>query len=404
MFKHQIKGILGNMLLNTFAAAVPGLILQMIVLPFLARTLGATHYGLLITLLSVLNLIPATLGNSLNNIKLLYRKKYEDEHVKGDFQIILLTECIVSIVFVVLFACFYTRNFPDFSFVNYLLLAVFAVLWILREYYIVAFMLDIRYDCILINNIIMGAGFLLGIGLYHISGLWELVYILGYASSLGYIFLKTDLWKERLTKTHLFKYICKENIIYVLACLLYRVTSYADKMLLFPIIGGALLSVYHTATLSGKIISMVITPVSGVMLAYLSKMNNSRGERSFHQILKIGSVVCLAVYFVCLLVSRPILGLLYPQFVEKAMLYIPVTTATVITGVMISLLNPFVLRYLSMTWQFVINIINVTAYIALAFVMMHFWGLWGFCMGCMIASFLKLLTIIVIYYKGIHRT
>lgn len=404
MLKRLFNSIWGNMLLNTFAAAIPVLILQVIVLPFFARTLAAVHYGLLLTLLSVLNFIPASLGNALNNIKLLYRKKYEDEHVSGDFQVILLAECIVSVVCVVLFTYIYTRDYPEFSFVNYLLLVIITVLWILREYYIVAFMLDIRYDCILINNIIMGTGFLLGIGLYHISGLWELVYILGYASSLVYIFLRTDLWKERLTKTHLFKCICKENIIYVLACLLYRVTSYADKMLLFPIIGGALLSVYHTATLSGKIMSMVITPISGVMLAYLSKMNNSRGERSFHQILKIGSVVCLIVYFVCLLVSRPILGLLYPQFIEEAMLYIPVTTATVITGGMISLLNPYVLRYLSMIWQFVINIINVTAYIALAFVMMHFWGLWGFCMGCMIASFIKLLTIIVIYYKGIHRT
>lgn len=403
MLKKIKEGIVGDMVLNTIAAAIPVVFLQLLVLPYLGREMDSEQYGLLLTLLSVFNLIPATLGASLNNIRLLYRKKYENENEQGDFQIILFSECIISIVLVVLLTLYYSHGYDSFNIINFCLIAIITILWILREYYTVAFLINIRYDCILINNIIMVVGYLLGVIIFGRTGYWEYIYILGYSFSLIYIMIKTDIWKERLIKTSLFEMTNRENAIYLIACLLYRMTSYADKMLLFPIIGGTFISIYHTATLSGKMISMFITPISGVMLTYLSRMNSSSGGKSFRQVLKIGTIVCVVIYFLCLIVSVPILEILYPQYSSAAMVYIPITTGTIILGVMASLLNPYVLRFLSMTWQFIINAITVISYIVLSFVLLHFWGLMGFCIGCMISSALKLLTIIIIYNKGEHR-
>lgn len=401
--KIKQNGIVVNMLLNTVAAAIPIVILQLVILPFVGKKVSADEYGLIVTLLALLNVVPATLGNALNNIRLLHRKEYEDNNCTGDYPILLLYEIVINAVVVILISVYYGKSLYSFNAIHYLLLVGVSILWLCREYFIVEYLLNLKYLSILINNIVLGIGYGIGTVLFLSFGYWELIYLIGYLFSMVYILLTTNIWKEKLIKTPLLKQTSKENVVYVIACLLYRLTSYADKMLLFPIIGGALVSVYYTATLSSKVISLLITPISSVMLAYLSRMGDKKGAKSFKQVLKIGSIICFIGYFACLLLSKPILKILYPQFYMDALRYIPITTVTIVINVLISLLNPFILRYLSMKWQLVINALTVVAYVGLSLLFFLIWGLMGFCVGCMLSSVLKIVSMLLIYKFASHR-
>ncbi|NBH71420.1 hypothetical protein D3Z51_05150 [Clostridiaceae bacterium] len=399
-------GIAGNMILNIVSGAISIVVLQLIILPYLGKAMDESSYGLLITILALLNVIPATLGNSLNNIRLLYQNRYEEENLEGDFSIMFIFEAIITWITVIGFSIYYFNQAESASDVilHLFMLGILSVVWIAREYLIVAFLLKLDYKKIFINNCLLACGYFLGVILFQFIKYWEIIYIAGYLASLTYIFKKTEIWHEELTKTRLFPIVLKENVIYIVASLLHRITSYADKMLLYPMIGGAEISVYHVATLSSKVITLIITPISGVMLSYLSRVRNSDANRSFRTVYILGIGVCITGYFVCLIASRPLLWILYPQYVERAMEYVPITTATVVIAVLISLINPYVLRFLTMKWQVVINFATVIVYVLVGLMLLKTNGLAGFCFGCMIANMAKLLIMTLIYLFAKKRT
>ena len=85
-----MKKIFFDMALNIFATAIPTFALQLIILPILARSMSDAKYGLLVTILAILNVVPSTMGNVLNNIRLLYNNDYIENGYEGDFNVILL--------------------------------------------------------------------------------------------------------------------------------------------------------------------------------------------------------------------------------------------------------------------------------------------------------------------------
>ena len=80
------KKIVLDMFLNIIAATVPVAVLQLVVYPVTAKNIGGNEYGLMLTIYSVWIMISNSLGNVLNNIRLLYDKDYKDD--KGDFNIL----------------------------------------------------------------------------------------------------------------------------------------------------------------------------------------------------------------------------------------------------------------------------------------------------------------------------
>ena len=110
MLKKLKNGVVGNMILNIIAGAVSVCSLQLIILPYLGRVMEETTYGLVVTLLSILNIIPATFGNSLNNIRLLYRKDYEQNNIVGDFNVILVIEALITLIVTIPLTFFYIEK------------------------------------------------------------------------------------------------------------------------------------------------------------------------------------------------------------------------------------------------------------------------------------------------------
>ncbi len=393
-----------NAILNTIATAIPVIILQLVILPILGRNIESSEYGLIITVLSILNVIPATLGNALNNIRLIFNNRYLEEQENGDFQIILLSEAVVNIILVILFSLYYFSNLNSPIPVSFhiFMIVIISILWLCREYYIVDFLIHLDYKKILVNNVLLAGGYIIGcfiVNYMNIWHIWEVIYISGYSASLFYIVSKTDIWKEKLVATPIFSRVFKENNIYIVSCILYRAISYADKMLLFPLLGGSNVTIYYVATLSGKVVNMLIMPLGGVVLAHITKKKEI-DLVSFNRMLIYGGGASIIGYGLCVLLSRPILGLLYPQYVDDSMNLIFVTTATICIGVLVSLINPYVLKIKPMKWQAIINGITLILYFISAVILLKSYGLIGFCVGCLIANVMKLFVLVFVFYSS----
>lgn len=390
------KKIAVDMLLNIVASAIPVFVLQLLILPSLASCMDADAYGLLVTLLALLNVVPATIGNVLNNIRLIYGNSEENlRGRKADYQVLLLLMALANLIVVAVVSYLYER---ELSAVSLILTLIVSELWLLREYYIVAFRIKINYTNIVISNLFLVVGYLIGFGAFFVLHRWQIIYILGYLFSLLYIFTRCDLWKESLSISPHFKEITWQTVLLLISGILTRITTYADKLLIFPVLGGAAVSVYYAATLSGKVISLTITPVSSVMLSYLSKAKK-KDEKIFNQVFLGSLFLCLIGYFICLALSRPILSLLYPAYVDEAMGYVFLTTGTSVLTALSSVINPFVLSFFDMKWQVSINATYMVVYVALSMSLLSILGLYGFCIGSLISIVTKLLLMLLIYTK-----
>ncbi|MGO1369928.1 lipopolysaccharide biosynthesis protein [Senegalia sp. (in: firmicutes)] len=394
------RKIIYDAILNIIASTVPTLVLQMIILPIIGLRLGETEYGIAITLISMATLFSLPFGSVLNNIRLLMDSEYRSNDITGDFNILLIGSIVINAIVMIIGTMHYEGHFAP---VSVLLVTLFSCLNLMREYLIVSFRIKINYKAILLNNLILGLGYLIGLIIFYLIGYWQIVYVFGASFSLIYIIKNSNLINESFSKTKLFSKITYKGIVLFFSVFMKTILTYADKLLLFPLLGPAAVSIYYSATLMGKIVAMVITPVSGVMLSYLAKMEKIK-IKDFIKAISLTAIVGLIGYIVIIFVSGPVLNLLYPDWAEGSLDLIYLTTATAIIGVISSIIHPFLLRFNHINWQLIINAINIIIYTICVYMFYSLYGLVGFCLGMLIASVIKLIIMILIFILNYNNS
>lgn len=392
------RKIIYDSILNIFASAIPIIILQIVVLPIIGLHLGDEKYGLAVTLISFATLFSLPFGNVLNNVRLLMDREYNDTPSNGDFNILLLFSVVINAIIMISGTIYYHE-----SAVGVFLVTLFSSFNILREYLLVSFRIRLNYKGILINNIILGIGYIIGLLIFKISGYWQFVYVIGSLVSLVYIINNSKLLSNNFKITKFFKVVSYKSFVLFISTFMKTGLTYADKIILYPLIGPSGVSIYYSATLMGKIISMAITPISSVMLSYLSKMEKLKLKDFFAIIMTI-SAIGMVGYFIIIFISRPILDLLYPKWADESLKLIHLTTATAIIGVLSSVIHPIILRFNHINWQLFINIFNLIVYTLCSFIFYNLYGLIGFCFGLLLASVIKLLIMIIIFVYSYQKS
>ncbi|WP_404292786.1 hypothetical protein LG276_21265 [Cytobacillus kochii] len=388
------KKIIYDSILNIIATSLPLIILQLIILPIIGTILGDTKYGLMVTLVSLTTLLSHPLGNVLNNVRLLVNEDYQKNRLSGDFNILLVNSIIINSILVIFGTIYYEAHS---SFINIVLIWGISCLNLVREYLIVSFRLTLNYKGILVNNIILGIGYLFGLLLFYIYEYWQFIYIVGALFSLLYIILKSNLLKEGFTTTILFKKTSYKAVILFLSTFMKTVLSYADKLILFPLLGPAAVSVYYTATVLSKLITRLITPVTSVMLSYLAKMQGFK-IKHFALLISVMTGIGIVSYFIIVVISEPMLNLLYPQWASESMRLIYITAATTVVGLISSVINPIILRFKNINWQLGISGANLIITVLAVFIFYNLYGLLGFCIGMLISNILKLIMMVLVFF------
>lgn len=393
------KKIIVDAILNIVSTTMPIIVLQIIIFPLLANKLGNNDYGLFVTLVGLFTLVSHPFGNSLNNVRLLQNNEYKKKNIQGDFNLLLLWSLVINSVLIIAGTLYYEKSL---SLLSIILIATISSMNLIRGYLIVAFRLTLNYKAILLNNLILILGYTIGFFLFIITNYWQFIYACGYFLSLIYIIKNSSLVSEKVEKTPLFKGTAYKNFILFVSSFLQSSLSYADRLLLFPLLGPQAVSVYYSAAILGKIISMGVGPISSVMLSYLAKMEKIK-MKSFFYLLTFIAIVGMLGYFICIILSRPILEILYPNWVEESMDLIYITTATAIFNVMSSVINPLILRFKNINWQILIGGVNFSIYIIGIIVFYNLYGLVGFCFGILIASIIKLLLMIFVFVFNLNK-
>lgn len=393
------KKIVYDSILNIVSTTIPIAIIQLIIYPLIAERLGDGGYGLMITLVSLVNLTSRPFGNVLNNIRLLYNNDYEKADSEGDFNILLTASLVINSLAMIVGTIYYEGSFSS---INVVLIILISALNLIREYMIVSFRIKLNYKNILLDNIFLVLGYFIGLFLFNVTGYWQLIYLCGYLVSLIFIVKNSTLIKEKFIITPLFKKTGQKGGVLLVATFLKTVTGYADKLIIYPLLGSMAVSAYYSATILGKIISMGITPISSVFLSYLANMKKIK-RKDFLKILLFTSVVGLIGYIICIVISEPVLMLLYPEWASESLKLIYITTASAVIGVICSIINPIILRFNSINWQLIISISDIIMYLILTIVFYKMYGLIGFCLGILISNIIKLIFMVCIYFFSFKK-
>ena len=393
------KKVALDLILNFIASLLPIAVLQLFVYPIAAREIDSNAYGLMLTIYSMMILVANSAGVVLNNMRLLYDKKYREEKLNGDFNVLLLIALIGSSIIVCLMSYYYN----NYNWIDIITILLTTILICVTAYLDVTFRINLDYVKIMVSSIFLIGGYFIGTVLFYFTSKWELIYFGAYLCKFLYICKNTQLLKEPIIKSDNFKNLTKESIFLLSSVILANTMSYADKIVLYPFLGGTAVSIYYTSTLLGKMISMLITPMNSVVLTYLARLSSLK-EKTFRMLLIVGGLIGIIGYGVCMLITKPVISWLFPQWVDLVMEYVPVTTLAAIFSGIAGIIHPFVLRFCETKWQIVVYGSSAICYFISSIVLLIPFGLQGFCFGTAIGNFSKIIVMLIVYYKANKAT
>ena len=105
----------------------------------------------------------------------------------------------------------------------------------------------------------------------------------------------------------------------------------------------------------------------------------------------------------CLLVSRFVLTILYPQFVDEAMKLIPISTLSLCVSSFVNIIHPLALKSIKTNRQIIISGAGLLCYVVLALTLYKPYGLMGCCIALLISYIVKL-GLILLYCFVIDRS
>lgn len=372
--------------------------IQLIILPQVSRIMNNEDYGLMLTLISVVDIIAITLGATLCNVRLISLSEYKDKGLNGDYNIYCVFYASISAILTMIISLFYIKKF---SF-HIIFIGIMAATAFLFSYSQVSIRLNKKFHYDLISSLLLSLGFLMGYLLYRVTNLWPLIYISGY--SFGSVFcgiIVGKFYQEPIYITSQFNKTNKKIIELGSSSFIKQLTTYADRLILYPILGGKLVAIYYAATLVGKVVSLASTPLNSLFLSYIDKPKDNI-KQYLTKIILYSLIFSFFLYWICLLCSRPILFILYPQYYESAMSIIYLTVFSAMIEVVISIITPFTLKLFDTSLQIIISIISTSIYFCSTLILLTNYKLLGFCIAIILSSIAKLVVIIfatIIYGK-----
>lgn len=380
------KRVVIDMLINLIGTGLPLVALQLIVYPIVARTINAEAYGRMQSLVSFIFLISGTVGGALSTTRLIHEYDYEECGRKGDFSLLNL----ISLIAVAIVTPFVIGIYlGEVDIYELFLITIISILNYTEMYFEVGFRLQLNYRKIFINKTIGAIGYLAGFLVFRFSMDWHYIFICAYFFQTVYCISSTGLIHEPLEKTEVFRETAKSYGNITLSSAFNKSLTYFDKLLLYPLLGGEAVSVYYAANIFGKLVLQVLEPITNVVLSYLSK--EKRVSRSiWGMTIMIGGSFCIIMYAFCLLASRFILSILYPQWVDAAMKLIPISTLSLCISSFVNIINPLALKSIKTDRQIVISGAGLLVYIILALSLYKPFGLMGCCFALLISYVIKL--------------
>lgn len=391
LFTSRLTRISGDFFINILASVVYTFARQIVVFPLLAARMTDGDYGTLLTVSGLANVCTAMIGISLNNIRLIEDSRYQEQGLQGDFNLLCLLGSGASVVF----AAVLWRMFA-LSAATAVLLAAYLVVSNFYQYATAFFRLELNFKRTLWCNVVVSAAYCAASLVFATAELWPAVFLVGEGAGLLFAAGTTPLFREPLTRTPLFVSTAVTLLTYMSTGLIGNLLQYADRMILYPVLGSESVSYYSTASFFGKSAGIVMTPIAGVLLGYFAQKDFKASKKLF-AIVNGCSLACLAVFLLgCWIFAPWFTRLLYPSLYESAAPYIFLANLASAVSIAGSMAQPMVLKGCSIRWTLLTQVLYGASYLFFAWLWLPGYGLLGFCWASIASGAVRTLALYAI--------
>ena len=390
----KYKMFASDVVLNMIAFAIYTISQQVVLLPVISKMVNDDTFSTFLMYISVFNIIANVCGGELGIVRQVKNETYEKKKLKGDFSLILLGLSFISGIVSIIALIILKYNITEI-----VIFTIIVLLANIRLYAACYFRLRKEFKKVIVQNLMYLIGVILGLVLFNITNYIWLPMLCAEAFSFVYTIKNINLLKEGFVKTSEIVDTVKTYINLGFISLLTNLMTYFDKFLIYPILGAKEVNVYYASTAMSKVITLVINPVYGVILSWLSGTKNSNQKNIINLTLKANIPLILIAFIASIPLTYITVRILYSQYLEEAMSLIIPACIAVAFATATTITRAVLLKYVKSEKLVIMYILYFAIFIILALIMSTNYGLIGFAYANVIAKIQMWISYIILLYK-----
>lgn len=384
--KKKIFNIASDLVFSIAGLMLMNGMLQFLINPTLNNWMGEAAFGNYQSVFAVVSIMGTTFGVAANYSRMVRSRDKKDTN--GDYNVFLTVIAVLCVAV----AAGTLLVYKSFNAAHFILLSVLTVATVLRYYGDVNYRMKLNYKGFFVYYAIITAGYCLGLLLFKfVSPVWMITILAGEVAAVLFVFFNGDIFKGKnlLTRSEHFGGTMKSVGVLSATNLLSAVAQQSDKIILGLAMGGEAVTTFYVATLLGKVISLLTTPLNGVLIGYLTKYEGKLTRKMIAVfalvLLGLGIIALLG----CFIASEIFVKLFYPDVYTDAEQYFFIASAGQVFYFISNCLMTVILRVASEKYQMYINMIYVAIYAATVIPLTMSFGIWGMAIALLITNGLK---------------
>ena len=395
----QKKKILSDSIWSVAGLVLINVAFQFALYPFWERKAGAAALGNILYLISLMNIFAVSMGVSANYARL---KKSETGESKNSPYLIVLFVATVAAALIALVISFVGG--VEFTPADRILfcLVMCATMW--RYYADVEFKLSLNYKRYFIYYLCIAVGYAVGIGLFYVTGLWTLTLLCGEVLGLAFVLVRGRVLRlDGKVESCEIKDVLKIVFILLGSEMLSTLIFNADRIVLKMIIDEVAVTEYYLASLLGKTIALLTTPLTGVIIGYLSKYKGELTAKLMHSVVLIAVGMVALATAACTVGSYIIMPFLYPTQFDEVRSYFFIANLSQVMFFVGSVITVVLFRFAKSKYQMYITVIYAVCFASICIPFAANWGLYGFCIGLALTCFARFAVTVLLGYITVLR-
>ena len=384
--KKKIFNIASDLVFSIAGLMLMNGMLQFLINPTLNNWMGEAAFGNYQSIFAVVSIMGTTFGVAANYSRMVRSRDKKDTN--GDYNVFLTVIAVMCVAV----AAGTLLVYKSFNAAHFILLSVLTVATVLRYYGDVNYRMKLNYKGFFVYYAIITAGYCIGLALFKfVSPVWMLTILAGEVAAVLFVFLNGDIFKGKkiLTRSENFGGTMKSVGVLSATNLLSAVAQQSDKIILGLAMGGEAVTTFYVATLLGKVISLLTTPLNGVLIGYLTKYEGKLTRKMIAVFALVLLGLGLIAFLGCFIASEIFVKLFYPDVYADAKQYFFVASAGQVFYFISNCLMTVILRVASEKYQMYINMIYVAIYAATVIPLTMTFGIWGMAIALLITNGLK---------------
>ncbi len=371
-------------------------VVNFVIYSLMNRRMGDSAYGEFVVLLGYLQVFAFGCGEALNHIRVLNQDT--DNECAADYRLVAALECAIG--FVILVSGIFARNM---GIVERIMYAGIGVLMMLRLYTECMFRIQINYKKILLSSVICSIGYIIGFGLY-VSGMsWCIIFLCGEGAAVIFAAICGNAFKAGRRLSNEFKVTVKNIATLTFSYLISYVLIYSDRFILEFFAGSELAGQYFNATYYGKLVAIVIPPITSVLLSNISKGTIELNTKMVRRVVCL-SFAAIGLFFVAGIPGARIMMLiLFPNSYNSVLRFVDIANLALIVYYSCSIINMLAIRLCPYSLQVWVEVIYSVCYIVAGVLGAYLYGAPGFAAGSLIVNMLRFVMLWIPVERSVRK-